>query len=355
MRRSFQTRVEIAARKFEPKRLDLSFRSAAGIVEAVDEVFGLPENFRGLSSAASETRTIHSAIRSDAPALVEIWDTVRAPDGKEDELAWDAPLDSVSESGAPSMLAQRIAKAVNAWLTKPDILIGDPESEKPRRPHAGDIIVLVRSRGPLFEAILRELKQAGIPVAGADRLKLAEHIAVMDIAALCDALLLPSDDLALACALKSPLFDFSEEELFQIAYGRAGTLADALEAAKEGTAKFRDAAANLARWRVEARALRPFDFLSRILGRDRGRERILARLGLEAADALDELLAHALSYEATETPSLPGFSDFSQARRIASETRPRSRKPRGAGDDCARREGAGSADRGARRHHFAAG
>lgn len=310
MRRSFQTRVENAAFPFEPKRLDLSFRSAAGIVEAVDEVFREPESFRGLSSSADETRTIHTAIRNDAPALVEVWDTVRVPEEKESELAWDAPLDSQRSDSAPAMLAGCIAKAVNIWLTKPSILIGDPLTEEPRPPHAGDIIVLVRSRGPLFEAILRELKQTGIPVAGADRLKLSEHIAVMDIAALCDALLLSSNDLALACALKSSLFGFSEEDLFKIAHERKGTLYDALAEHAPADKKFSDAVSRLARWRSEARRLRPFDFLSRVLGRDKGRERILARLGFEAADALDELLALALNYETMETPSLPGFLIF---------------------------------------------
>ncbi len=71
---------------------------------------------------------------------------------------------------------------------------------------AGDVLVLVRQRGPLFEAIIRALKDAGVPVAGADRLVLTEHIAVMDLMALADALLLPEDDLALASVLKSPLF-----------------------------------------------------------------------------------------------------------------------------------------------------
>jgi ATP-dependent helicase/nuclease subunit A len=310
MRRFFQARVEEAELKFEPRRLDLSFRSAAGIVEAVDEVFGTPETFGGLSTGENGTRTIHTAIRNDAPALVEVWDTVRAQNGDKDELAWDAPLDSTSAESAPARLAARIAKAVRAWLANPDILIGDPVTEDLRRPHAGDIIVLVRSRGPLFEAILRALKQAEIPVAGADRLRLSEHIAVMDIAALCDSLLLPSDDLALACALKSPLFGFSEKELYEIAHDRKGTLRQALQDAGAANGKCREAAERLARWQSEAQALRPFDFLSRLLGRDKGRERILARLGLEAADALDELLAHALNYENTQTPSLAGFLSF---------------------------------------------
>ena len=75
-----------------------------------------------------------------------------------------------------------------------------------RRLAYGDVLVLVRRRGNLFDAVIQALKHAGIPVAGADRLKLTEHIAIIDLMNLADALLLPQDDLALAVALKSPLF-----------------------------------------------------------------------------------------------------------------------------------------------------
>ncbi|HVT56603.1 MAG TPA: UvrD-helicase domain-containing protein, partial [Xanthobacteraceae bacterium] len=310
MRRLFEKTIRYAELEFRPEKLALSFRSADGIIKAVDRVFGEPAAFQGLSQPGDETKTVHEAIRSDAPALVEIWDPVQAAKENSEETAWDAPFDSVSATSGPAMLAERIAKAMQNWLGASGILIGDPATEEIRRPNAGDIIILVRSRGPLFDAILRELKQAGIAVAGADRLQLAEHIAVMDIAALCDALLLPSDDLALACALKSPLFGFTEQELYDIAYGRTGTLHESLQKASGTNPKFMEAVEKLSRWEREARSLRPFDFLSRLLGRDKGRERILGRLGEEAADALDELLAHALAYEAMETPSLAGFLIF---------------------------------------------
>ena len=39
----------------------------------------------------------------------------------------------------------------------------------------GDVLILVRKRGPMFEEILRALKQRGVPVAGADRLTLSAH------------------------------------------------------------------------------------------------------------------------------------------------------------------------------------
>ena len=309
MRLEFKKRLSDFGGVFHDGRLDLSFRSATGIVKAVDAVFARPEAFLGLSKDASEKNTVHQAIRGDVPALVEVWDTVAPPRDSEDELAWDAPLNAQSETGAPALLAQRIAKAVKCWLAG-GIVIGDPQSDAPRAPDAGDIIVLVRQRGPLFEAILRTLKNEGIAVAGADRLKLAEHLAVMDIVSLGDALLLESNDLALACALKSPLLGFDDDDLFRLAHGRTGTLSQALVQAAGSDARLARAQEKIARWREEARALRPFDFLSRVLGRDGGREQILGRLGAEAADALDELLAHALAYEAIETPSLQGFLAF---------------------------------------------
>jgi ATP-dependent helicase/nuclease subunit A len=310
MRLQFKKRLSDIGRVLrDDSKLDLSFRSAPGIVKAVDAIFARPEAFRGLSKDPDEKNTAHHAIRANAPALVEIWDTIAPPSDPDDELAWDAPLNAQSGTSAPAMLAQRIAKAVKSWLAG-GISINDPRSETPRAPDAGDIIVLVRQRGPLFEAILRALKNEGVAVAGADRLKLAEHLAVMDIAALGDALLLESDDLALACALKSPLLGFDEGDLFRLAHDRTGTLSGALKQAASADARMAQVLEKISRWREEAHALRPFDFLSRLLGRDKGRELILGRLGAEATDALDELLAHALGYEAIETPSLQGFLAF---------------------------------------------
>ncbi len=107
------------------------------------------------------------------------------------------------------------------------------------------MLVLVRQRGPLFEAIIRALKDAALAVAGADRLVLTEHIAVMDLMALADALLLPDDDLALATVLKSPLFGFDDEDLFELAWERKGSLRAALRAKAHGKARFADAAGKL--------------------------------------------------------------------------------------------------------------
>jgi ATP-dependent helicase/nuclease subunit A len=198
-------------------------------------------------------------------------------------------------------------------------VIEDRRTQQPRSARPGDVIVLVRQRGPLFDAILQALKKKDIPVAGADRLRLSEHIAVMDLMALGDALMLESDDLALACALKSPLLGLSEDDLYAVAHDRTGTLAASLLAHTNKNPRCAEAARKLSRWRAEIFAMRPFDFYSRVLARDKGRTQILARLGQEAADAIDEFLAQALSYEQTETPTMVGFLKF--LRRTGTEVK----------------------------------
>ena len=100
-------------------------------------------------------------------------------------------------------LARRIQAEIKT-LVGSGTMTGSKNDRRPLR--YGDMLVLVRRRGNAFDAVIQALKHAGIPVAGADRLKLTEHIAIIDLMNLADALLLPQDDLALATALKSPLF-----------------------------------------------------------------------------------------------------------------------------------------------------
>src|SRR5581483_7355910 len=172
---------------------------------------------------------------------------------------------------------------------------------------------LVRQRGPVFEAVIRALKQAQIDVAGADRLLLTEHIAIMDLLVLGDALLLPDDDLALATALKSPLFGLDDEKLFTLAYRRNGPLRASLRSKSGEDPTFAAASAALDSLTEKARALSPFEFYAHVLGACRGRAKILARLGTEAADPLDEFLNIALAYEQRETASLQGFLNWVRA------------------------------------------
>ena len=160
--------------------------------------------------------------------------------------------------------------------------------------------------------MIQALKYASVPVAGADRLKLTEHIAIIDLMNLADAMLLPQDDLALAVALKSPLFGLDEDELFTLARARKGTLRDALASRRRQT---RNSATRLGASRTASAGL-PRDAVCvlRMAARRRRRaRRILKRLGHEANDALDEFLELALGYERKAPACLQGFMAWLRA------------------------------------------
>src|SRR5229473_3393362 len=206
-----------------------SFRSGPNILAAVDKVFERKDIHASVTTDSNGIPP-HIALPEAAPGLVEIWDTIKPQDKREIE-AWDAPFDELTETSPQVRLAARIARTVRRL------------AEQGTR--AGDVLVLVRQRGPLFEAIIRALKDLQVPVAGADRLLLTEHIAIMDLMALADALLLPVDDLALAAVLKSPLFDLDEDDLFEIAWKRKGSLRRALRANAHTRPRFAEAASKL--------------------------------------------------------------------------------------------------------------
>jgi ATP-dependent helicase/nuclease subunit A len=306
MHRTFEMAFTGAELQWEAVKLLTSFRSGANILGAVDTVFGREQAYAGLS--ADRVATVHQALPDAVPGNVEIWELIK-PEERPEIEGWDAPFDTLRETTPRVRLARKISKHVGALIKS-----GTPVGHARRPVRAGDILILVRQRGSLFEAIIRALKRDGIAVAGADRLILTEHIAVMDLIALADALLLPEDDLALATVLKSPLFRINEEELFEVAWKRKGSLRAALES-KRSDLLLNEAALRLERCAHAARTMTPFGFYAWLLGPEGGRKRILGRLGHEAADALDEFLNLALDYESRETPSLQGFVAWLRAAR----------------------------------------
>lgn len=295
MHRHFESRHSNTEQDFRSIPFKYSFRSVPAVLEAVDAVFKQPAAHRGLT--ADPVATVHEAVRAGAPGLVELWKLIRS-DPKDEVEHWEAPFDTSSETSPRVKLARQIAAAVRIWLARGD-LIGDGDRRRPVR--AGDILVLVRQRGPLFEAVIRQLKNSGIAVAGADRLMLTDHIAVMDLLVLADAVLLPQDDLALATVLKSPLFGLTEDELFKLAFGRQGSLGNALRTGRP------EIAVRLDEIGAAVRTLTPFAFYAGLLGAGGGRKAFLSRLGSEANDALDEFLNLTLVYEQRHIPSVQGF------------------------------------------------
>src|SRR5262245_21742556 len=303
---AFAAAARGADRSWRQIPLTLSFRTVEPLLGAVDQIFAAPTRTPGVS--APDKPVAHVAHRFGHAGVLEIWPLEKAAPA-EATSAW-APLAEASATHPVTRLAARIADSIKGWLAS-----GERLASEDRPVRAGDILILVRKRMPFAPAMVSALKARRIPVAGADRLILTEQIAVQDLIVLGEVSLLPEDDLALAALLKSPLFDLSDEHLISLAPGRPGSLWQALIERARTDAFWQPAADRLLHWQGEARQLAPFDFYSAVLDRDGMRARMLARLGSEAADPLDEFLNQALAYEAAAPPSLQGFlAAMAQAR-----------------------------------------
>lgn len=306
-RHDLRRKFEAAKLKFDPVSFNYSFRSGAAILHSVDHVFRDETIYRSIH--AEKAYPVHNALADAGPSVIELWDLAVADD-RQDIEGWRAPFDGVAVTSPEVKLARRIQAEIKR-LVESGTLTGHEGERRPLR--YGDMLILVRRRGNAFDAVIQALKHANIPVAGADRLKLTEHIAIIDLMNLADALLLPQDDLALAVALKSPLFGLDDDDLFQLAHDRKGSLRRALGEQAAGSEKFATALRRLEACEIRAREETPFAFYAWLLGGDGGRARILRRLGHEANDALDEFLELALSYERKAPASLQGFMAWLRA------------------------------------------
>ena len=300
-RRALQSRFTKAGLQFDPVAFTYSFRTGSAILQSVDHVFRDQSIYRSIHNEGTYPQ--HESLEDAGPSLIDLWE-LEQPDERPSIEGWDAPFDKRSETSPEVKLARRVQAEIKA------LIAAKTETGplgKRRRLRYGDMLILVRRRGSAFNAIIQALKHAGIPVAGADRLKLTEHIAIIDLMNLADALLLPQDDLALATVLKSPLFGLDDDDLFRIARDRTGSLRDALGEKARDDARLNDALTRLVTCEKRFANETPFAFYAWLLGGDGGRARILRRLGHEANDALDEFLELALGYERKAPASLQGF------------------------------------------------
>jgi ATP-dependent helicase/nuclease subunit A len=301
-RSKFREQIQNVEQPFEDVDLTISYRTTEQILKVVDTVFaaGAPAHV-GLDGAA-QMDLVHQSERRGEPGLFEIWPLVE-PVEKEDAQPWQAPVDREPASSPRRVLARRVAKEIGSWIGKRHI------AAQNKLVQPGDILILFRTRNTLFSAMISELRKLGIPVAGADRLKLSNNIAILDMMALVRFVLLPSDDYSLACILKSPLVPvpLTEDQLIALAYGREKNSLWA-RLLQSGDPACVAAHTLLAEWLSISQNIRPYEFFSTVLLKTR--PAFLARLGSEAGDALDELLESSLAFEDEHSTSLSGFANW---------------------------------------------
>jgi ATP-dependent helicase/nuclease subunit A len=282
-------------RDFLDLSMDRSFRSAPPILRLVDRVIAdLGHQAFGLSRRPNP----HDSAHKSRPGSVVLWQPFTA-EGDADLSEGAGDEGWIGE--ATRRYAARLARQVKSWLDRPFFVAA---RGRPLRPE--DILILVRRRGDLASLLVARLHAEGVPVAGVDRLLLSTPLAVQDLLAAARFAVQPLDDLNLAALLVSPLFGWSQDELFDVAFERSGTLWEEVRAGtRAGTVE------RLHEILAMADFTTPYDFFETLLsGPLDGRRRLMERLGLEARDPVAELLSSALDFEASGTLSLQRFLDW---------------------------------------------
>lgn len=294
----YEALVRGGTEAFAAVPLDTSFRSTGEILAFVDAAFAGPDRTRALVGELGDL-TEHKAQRIGQHGCVDLWPLFEDIKPPEPDV-WD-PVDQEPGTSGRKQLAAKLAAEIRRQVETGEAVY-DRKSREPRPCGYGDFLILVRRRDATFEEIIRALKTAGAPVAGADRLKLSSHIVFDDLIALARFALYPDDDLSLAGVLRSPFCDVDEDSLFALAGG---------ENRKKLWRELHERAGERAEWThardllafaLESRDRDPFAFFSGLLNRVdatgvSGRARVLRRLGREAEEAIDETLNQVLSAE----------------------------------------------------------
>ena len=309
MRAYFSRRIEQAEKRWEPVNLNISFRTTKSVLRLVDAVFNHTDIPRDPGFDAVE----HIAFRNKEAGLAELWPVFENED-EPPSLPWDPPVEIEETRSGAQKCASYIAETIAQWLkTK------QPLEARNRPIHAGDIMILVKSRNAFVGQLIRALKHHNIPVTGQDRMVLCEQLVVKDLCALAEFALYPADDLTLAALLKSPFIGMSEEELYDIAVERGkASLWQRLQA----VSKHQEITTYLRRIRDSGRRHRPYEFFAHALQMpcpadpNSGLRAVHARLGDDSNDPLEEFLSQALNFETKHTPSLQGFIQYFKSEHV---------------------------------------
>jgi ATP-dependent helicase/nuclease subunit A len=304
-RRQTQKRAKNADKAFDSISLRVSFRSTSEVLDLVDLVFADFDAKRGLTY--SDDNVLHETVRQNAPGQVELWPML-AKEPSQEMDSWLEPFDAVAERDPVNILSQQITSVLDSWIGKEEIL--DHKSKAFRKIRAGDILILVRKRDAFVPTLMRTLKSTtDIAVAGADRLKLTDHIAIQDLMALGRVSLLLEDDLSLASLLKSAFFNVTEEQLFDLCAGRGKEISvwSQLQNQIDVSSFWADIHSRILELQLLSRKTSVHGFYSHILEVLGMRDVFLLRLGHEVIDVLDEYLALALDHDQNGISSLQIF------------------------------------------------
>ncbi len=276
--------------------LNNSFRSLPKILEAVDQVFQDPQRQKAISKA-SEFQN-HKAIRQGL-GKVEIWQQIQNQKKEKEEknYEWQIDFNAQKTIQEEEILVQIIANKINEKIAA-------------NQANYGDFMILLRNRTNAFSQSLNKIfHQYQIPFSSVSKIKFSESLLIQDLLAAAKFALLGDDDLNLACLLKSPIFEISEKDLFEICLFKNQhqiTIYKALESLE----KFSLVKKNLDELIKKSQELNCFEFFYFLLHQKNHQQNFIAHFGYESLEILDKFLLSVADFCKNFSPNLQKFLEF---------------------------------------------
>ncbi len=213
MRSHFKEKLNLLDSKLYEVSLDKSYRSQQAILELVDQFANLDLVKDSLSEDGSKIK--HLVTRKTENSNVELWKINLEDKNEEKTLEWAYPTKFIDKIYKEDANAELIADFIAKKLTNDQIMPGNGQVIKP-----SDILILCRKRNQTYKAIIRALCKKAIKVSGDTKFNLLDYVLIMDLIGFLKFVYFPEDDLNLAAILKAPLFQMSEEDIFELCYDR---------------------------------------------------------------------------------------------------------------------------------------
>jgi ATP-dependent helicase/nuclease subunit A len=167
-----------------------SYRSAPPILNFVDKIFSEINLY-----SDSKQKICHDIHREDCPGYVEIHPLIKSNDTEEKEL----------------ILAKLIVNKIKEWIEKKRII---PAKNRVVQP--SDIAVLVAHRTVFINYLNQELHKSNIAVNFIGKVRINDNEILKLLIAIGNFFIYKYDEISLISILKSPIFCYKDEDIFQI-------------------------------------------------------------------------------------------------------------------------------------------
>lgn len=284
-KKKLHTFLENAEETLKFHSLSLSYRSSATVLSAVDHVFKNSQARQGVYF--SDTSFSHQSIRPHHFGRLELWPLAQKEKkglSKTRSKGWVFEKETLETS--PSRILAHTLAATLADRLQQGIFLPSQN----RYLESKDILILVQRRTSFIEELTFFLKKMGVSVQGKDRFILSDSLPIQDLLALAKWCYLENEDLLLATVLKGPFFRFSEETLFDLAYGRKNSSLYQRLQEKKSRLLYQQAISTLEKIKVLAREGTLYSFFYGVLTQFEGWGLFHAQFGDEVKEILEIFL-----------------------------------------------------------------